>query len=357
MTKPGTIVLPIAGRSSRFPGLRPKWMLTAPTGELMLEKSLASVADWRSRRVVIGALAEHLDGKGGRGALQRALGDAVEIVTFDDQTAGPAETVAEILSRADVQGPIFIKDCDSWFVPRENVFSDCVCYADLRQTGEVRNIAAKSFLHLNDNDLLLGIIEKNVSSNYISVGGYGFHDAHVFLDSYRRLLASNHEGEPFVSHVILDAIRQNNVFRGINTDHYVDVGTLEAWNRFREDLGLYIVDLDGVVLKNAGQYIPPLWDDPDQALPGNVAALKAMIARGAQIIFVTARPERFREKTEAFLQELGLSWHAAIFGVNHAARTLVNDFAPSNPFPSAVAINLVRNGDDLATMLPSAVQR
>jgi hypothetical protein len=346
------VILPIAGRSSRFPGLRPKWMLTAPTGELMLEKSLASVSDWRSHRVVIGALAEHLDGLGGRGALNKALGDAVEIVTFDDQTAGPAETVAEILVRADVQGPIFIKDCDSWFVPHEDVFSDCVCYADLRQTGEIRNIAAKSFLHLNENGLLLGIVEKNVSSNYISVGGYGFHDAHVFTDAYRRLIAAGHDGEPFVSHVILDAIRDGNVFHGINSSGYVDVGTLEAWNRFRENLGLYLVDLDGVVLKNAGQYMPPLWDDPDQALPGNVEALKTLIARGAQIIFVTARPERYREKTEAFLRELGLSWHAAVFGVNHAGRTLINDYASSNPYPSAVAINLTRNGDDLATMLP-----
>ncbi|GHD21425.1 hypothetical protein GCM10016234_35060 [Tianweitania populi] len=318
----------------------------------MLEKSLASVSDWRSHRVVIGALAEHLDGLGGRGALNKAFGDAVEIVTFDEQTAGPAETVAEILLRAEVQGPIFIKDCDSWFVPHEDVFSDCVCYADLRQTGEVRNIAAKSFLHLNENSLLLGIIEKNVSSNYISVGGYGFHDAQIFIASYQRLIASNHDGEPFVSHVILDAIRQGNVFRGINTDGYVDVGTLEAWNRFRENLGLYLVDLDGVVLRNAGQFMPPLWDDPDQALPRNVETLKKLIESGAQIIFVTARPERYREKTEAFLRDLGLTWHAAVFGVNHAARTLINDHASSNPYPSAVAINLARNGDDLATMLP-----
>jgi ribonucleotide monophosphatase NagD (HAD superfamily) len=116
-------------------------------------------------------------------------------------------------------------------------------------------------------------------------------------------------------------------------------------------LGLYLVDIDGVVLKNSGQYIAPLWDDPDEPIVANVNALKKITAAGAQIIFVTARPERYRQKTERALSELGLTWHAAIFGVNHACRTLINDFAQSNPYPSAVAINLPRNSNELGTFL------
>ena len=33
-----TLILPVPGRSSRFPGMRPKWLLTMPDGKLMLEK-------------------------------------------------------------------------------------------------------------------------------------------------------------------------------------------------------------------------------------------------------------------------------------------------------------------------------
>ena len=33
-----TLIIPCAGRSSRYPNLRPKWLLTHPDGELMLEK-------------------------------------------------------------------------------------------------------------------------------------------------------------------------------------------------------------------------------------------------------------------------------------------------------------------------------
>src|SRR5512145_2348306 len=115
MTMHGTIVLPIAGRSSRFPGTRPKWMLTAPTGELMLQLALDTVPDWRERRVVVGGLREHLETLSGATAIRRALGDGIEIVVFDRPTSGPADTVNEMLRRADVRGPIFVKDCDSWF--------------------------------------------------------------------------------------------------------------------------------------------------------------------------------------------------------------------------------------------------
>jgi len=347
MTHSGTIVLPIAGRSSRFPGMRPKWMLSAPTGELMLQKSLESVSNWRDCRVVIGALEEHLDGQGGLTALTRAFGNSIEIVRFADVTRGPAETVEQIIRRASITGPVFVKDCDSWFSVDDDLFRDCVCYADLRKYPDVRNIPGKSFLHLNENELLLGIIEKNVSSNYISVGGYGFHDARIFLDAFAGLQQADCAGEQFVSHVILEAIRAGAVFSGVEAEGYVDVGTIEAWNNYRNDQALYVVDVDGVLLRNAGQFTAPFWDDPDVAIFSNVETLKKMIAKGAQVILVTARPERYRAKTEKALSDVGLTWHAAVFGVNHASRTLINDFAKSNPYPSARAVNLPRNSEDL----------
>ena len=35
-----TLIVPCAGRSSRFPNNRPKWSLTHPNGNLMLTESL-----------------------------------------------------------------------------------------------------------------------------------------------------------------------------------------------------------------------------------------------------------------------------------------------------------------------------
>jgi len=35
-----TLIIPCAGKSSRYPGIKPKWMFTHPDGKIMLEKSV-----------------------------------------------------------------------------------------------------------------------------------------------------------------------------------------------------------------------------------------------------------------------------------------------------------------------------
>ena len=35
-----TLIIPCAGKSSRYPGIKPKWLFTHPDGKLMLEKSV-----------------------------------------------------------------------------------------------------------------------------------------------------------------------------------------------------------------------------------------------------------------------------------------------------------------------------
>lgn len=351
MAEAGTIILPIAGRSSRFKGTRPKWMLTAPDGRLMLEMALTPIPDWRQRRVVIGALKEHLHDLGGEGAIRRALGDAPEIVQFEQVTKGPAMTVAEIIKTAKISGPIFVKDCDSWFTVEPIVFGNIICIVDLRLEPKMRNIPGKSFVQLNENLIVTGIYEKLVCSNQVSVGGYGFESTETFLDGYESIVRSRLEGEIFVSHVILEGIRRGEVFRGASVVNYKDVGTIEAWHEFRENSAVYIVDLDGVILYNAGAYLPPLWSDSDKPLIENVEAIRNLISAGAQIVFMTARPELYREKTESTLRALGLKWHSIIFGMNHARRYLINDYASSNPYPAAVAVNVRRDNSDLVEML------
>ena len=35
------LILPVAGQSSRYPNMRPKWLITMPDGKLMIEKSVS----------------------------------------------------------------------------------------------------------------------------------------------------------------------------------------------------------------------------------------------------------------------------------------------------------------------------
>jgi 2-C-methyl-D-erythritol 4-phosphate cytidylyltransferase len=56
-----TLILPVAGRSSRFPGMRPKWLLTMPDGKLMLEKAVECLEMNDFDRILVVCLKEHLD--------------------------------------------------------------------------------------------------------------------------------------------------------------------------------------------------------------------------------------------------------------------------------------------------------
>ena len=47
----------------------------------------------------------------------------------------------------------------------------------------------------------------------------------------------------------------------------------------------------------------------------------------------------------------GLGAGKIIFNLPHCKRYLINDYAPTNPYPSAIAININRNDDNLIDKL------
>ena len=53
------LILPVAGKSSRYPGMRPKWLLTLPNGQLMIEKSLIGLDLNETEEVVVIMLKDH----------------------------------------------------------------------------------------------------------------------------------------------------------------------------------------------------------------------------------------------------------------------------------------------------------
>jgi hypothetical protein len=347
-----TVLLPSAGRSSRFPGMRPKWMLVSPEGDLMAARALASVGGDRIARVVIGILREHEEQYRASDGIRRALGENVDIVVLDEVTRGPADTAYEMIRRAGVEGPIFIKDSDSWFSLPETAEGNFVCIADLRKNLETRRVAAKSFVTINQENIVTMIHEKDVISNYINAGGYCWDDAGDFVRYFEKAAAIAGGSEIFVSHVIAHAIAEGEVFMAVETEGMIDNGTSEEWRLYQFNHRSFFIDIDGVVLKNHGEYFPPYWTDPDEPIQANVDHLLELQKRGGQFIFVTARPARLRAKLEETLAGLGLRWSALVTDCHHSQRVIVNDYAASNPYPSCVAVNLPRNSDKLADMLP-----
>lgn len=340
-----TFLFPCAGHSRRYPGMRPKWMLTTPDGDLAIQKAVASVA-WTGQRRIVAIRRAHDLEYGAADVLRRAFDDAIEIVVLETDTDGPAHTVAEMIRIGGVSGPIAIKDADSFFDPVEYPGHSFVACTDLRRNLDVSRVGAKSFISINENALIRDVTEKDVCSNYISSGLYGIRDAGKFLDIFSQY-RSEIEGEIFVSHLIRKMLTEGEVFHPLFVDAFVDVGTKIDWMKYVAERGTYIVDIDGVIVKNQSRFFAPFWGTPYTEISENTEALRYLQERGAQLIFTTSRPEEFRKVTTELLVEAGLRPHALVMDCNHARRFLVNDYANSNPFPSAVAINIPRNAPTL----------
>ena len=103
----------------------------------------------------------------------------------------------------------------------------------------------------------------------------------------------------------------------------------------------YLIDIDGTIARHND--VPFIDMSP---LLNSVDTLKVLRHQGHKIILVTARNEKFRERTIDNLNKCGIIFDQLVMGVTSGQRVLINDLKP-NPEdennPMAVAINVERN--------------
>lgn len=217
------IVVPAAGLSTRYRSPKPKYLLFDANGELMLA---AAVRPFRNRfPITVGILAEHDQTFAVSELLASQLPEA-RVVVLPERTRGPADTVYQIVKRAGIQGEFFVKDCDSFF-DYEYQPGNVICTSDIAEHEVVRKLAAKSFVVSNEQGLVLDIVEKQVVSNLFCVGGYQIGDSSLYKETFLRLQSIT--SEIFVSHVIQELIRSGEIFLKQNVKNWVDVGTIDEW--------------------------------------------------------------------------------------------------------------------------------
>ena len=140
-------------------------------------------------------------------------------------------------------------------------------------------------------------------------------------------------------------------FNGLRTSNFKDWGTLEAWNKYKSQYKCLFVDIDGTLVKNSSHHFPP-YIGSGEPLQENIDALNKLYYDGkVRIILTTSRPPRYRGMTEEELKNKGIAYDELVMGLPHSQRILINDFAKSNPYPSATAINMPRNKNDLTELL------
>jgi hypothetical protein len=344
------LLLPCGGESSRFPGLRPKWLLTQPNSNLMVCDSITKFNLCNVSKIVLIAHKDHLSNQEEKLSLafkNAGCDKKIEFFSLKEKTKSQPETVAAYLSTLEDDVSFFIKDCDGQFTftpePKNEV-----------ATADISNIAgsstiSKSYCKLNDNGNIIAIVEKQVISRNFCVGGYSFQSSKKFLDSYEEI---KHYDNLYVSHVIENLILSKNFnFTSKNCSGYEDWGTIQEWQKYKKTFATIFLDIDGVIFKNSSEYFKPLWGE-SEVIEKNVDTIKKIYNTGRiQLILTTARTKKYAEITEKQLEDAGIKYDQILYGMLHSQRIIINDYSKSNPYKSCDSINLKRDSDELEALL------
>ena len=339
------IIVPAAGLSTRFPNMRPKYTLNDFSGTMMLRRAVEPFLG--KHNITIGVLQKHEDQYGVCNYIKKEFGNDVNVVLLEKETAGPADTVYQIIKSLsfDYDTEFLIKDCDSFF-DHEYTEGNYVCVSNIADHDVLKKLSSKSFIIVNDQDIITDIVEKEVVSSKFCVGAYKFESIKLFCEHFEKLKDSNIK-EIFVSHVIGSCLQDKNIFLANTVKNLVDVGTATDWFEYN-DLSVIFCDIDGTLVKaqSKGRYT-----DPVVPLKNNVDVMLAEQQRGSQIIFTTVRDSKYDHITRAMLESLGFKNIHLVSGILNTKRVLINDYNEANPYPRAVAINIKRDDDNLKDFL------
>jgi dTDP-glucose pyrophosphorylase len=343
------VIIPCAGFSTRFPKMRPKYLLADYLNRRMIELSAAPYLS--NHRVHAVILKQHDELHGVSRIMHEIFGDQLHLVILDEPTSGPAETIRKALDLIGMSNhaPFLVHDCDSIFDHDHLGSGNEIMVSSLTDHTELRTPSNKSYVSINDQGIVVSVMEKKIISDLFCVGGYQF----ISAGSYRRAydcIKDSRLGEIYVSSVIDQMISAGEVFTTRTVNGFVDLGTKEDWMKFNDRPTIFC-DIDGTIICNQSPYGDNNYSTPPRVLANNVQALLRSEARGCQLIFTTSRSSKWKSETDSMLRELGFNSYQLIMDLHHSRRILINDHAPTNPYPSAVAINIKRDDDCLDQLL------
>lgn len=159
------------------------------------------------------------------------------------------------------------------------------------------------------------------------------------------------EKEFHISHLIYFCLLENKVFYSEEIKNFIDWGTPEEWENYKKDFKTIFLDIDGTIFYNSGEFSNPKWGETDP-IEENLEIIKKLYKTGkTQIILTTARKSKYKVITEKQLQKFNVPYDNIIFDLFHAKRFLINDYSSTNPYPTAIALNIKRDEKNLSNIL------
>lgn len=188
------IVLPIAGRGSRFSAvgyLQPKPLIPVH-GEPMIEVVVNNLRPACAHRFIFLSLREHLEHWSMATILRRAAPDC-EIVPVDAVTEGAACTVLLAEALIDTEESLMIANTDQYIAADVDGYIERSAQDDC--DGLIMTFTAKdpkwSYVRKNDQDLVIDVVEKKVVSDEATVGIYNFRHGSDFVRSAKSMIRRN----------------------------------------------------------------------------------------------------------------------------------------------------------------------
>ena len=355
MTK--NLIVPVAGKSSRYPGMRPKWLLTMPDGKLMIEKSLSLLNLKVFSRIIVIVLSDHLKKYTSKNSLQASLkkniSKNVEIVELNKETTCQAETVLKGILKANIRGGIYIKDSDNIFEQKLSFLNKNQITTIDSKKVELLDAKNKSYISFDKMENVINIVEKKVISDFFCCGGYEFSDSIQFIKYAKECLKITNN--VFISDVIFRMLSKGHRFSYKEAKNYIDWGTLREFRHYQRNFYTIFCDFDGCLVLNSSKFARKPW----QIIPikDNIKALKDIQSKkNINLIIVTSRPHSEKNKIKRFLNNNNISFNDVITNLSHSKRILVNDFSQTNPYPSSIAINIKRDANDMERILNSIIE-
>lgn len=348
------LVIPLGGASSRYPDItRPKWLLNLPNGNLMLQESISKLDLLHFDDIVFICLAEHVQKYELKKLFKLAFPFNHTLIEINSSASQP-DTVRQGLKKYNEECSILIKDCDNMFNILDYSLiqnNNAVCFGKIGEDFNNGDIENKSYIILNDMNKVKNIVEKQIISNDFCVGGYAFKSSIEFIKSVEELEQITDLNKMYISHVIYHLIYKHKIFNAVRVSDYIDWGTQIEYEKYKKQFNTLFIDIDGVLVQNSAQYFEPYWGTTDALYP-NIEYLQNLWSSGKiQIILTTSRTSAYADITKNQLDKFKIPYDQIIFDLWHTKRILINDFAGSNNYRTADAINIERNNAKLKTYL------
>lgn len=299
-----TLIIPCVGR--KFIDGKPQYIVRHPNGKLLLERSMEGIFPEIYERILIVLLKEDVELYNARTLIESEIGKKypIEFVELQEMTSGPAETVYQALKLKKIVGQVVIKDSDNYICIPKHMTANFVAGLDLNEwEKDIHNLRDKSFLILNEQKNVLDVIEKQIKSDVICLGLYGFKEAENFIRAYEKL---NDESYPinrlYISHIISYLIGYSGkVFRYTSASEYENWGDGRLWKDMQRDYTLYFVDLDNI------------FGQSGVLTKKHREKLSILQSRGASFIGYTTHDEGYKTAALQVLEEAGLRFLKVVY--------------------------------------------